>query len=189
MTNQVGASATRSDAKKNRANILSVAREAFGAAGAEPSMAEIARRANVGTATLYRHFPTRLDLVEELYRNQVDAICEATQSVEAELPADRFIEWLERFHGYGAQKGPLASLLLADAAEHGATVTESRARVIAAAAPLFAAAQREGRLRDDVSLGQVLDGVVAMGRVEIDLYFPGTMVQVLFDGLRIRPTR
>ncbi|MFJ1758360.1 hypothetical protein [Kitasatospora sp. NPDC088134] len=62
-----------------------------------------------------------------------------------------------------------------------------RSRTIAAGEPLFRAAQRSGEVRDDVSLGQILDGLVALAGIDSDPDFPGALVRVLLDGLRPSP--
>jgi len=178
--------ARRTDAERNRVRILAVAREAFLDAGSEPSMAEIARRSGVGMATLYRNFTGKLELVQELYRGQVDDICAAAAAVQEDTPGDTFLAWLRSFQEAGAQKGPLASLLLADSGNDSMVLNESRARVIKAGEPLLAAAQRTGEVRDDVALGEILDGIVAVSRVPSDLTTSGSMVEVLFDGLSQR---
>ncbi|MFJ5840476.1 TetR/AcrR family transcriptional regulator [Streptomyces shenzhenensis] len=178
-------SARRADAERNRAKIIAVAREAFAAPGAAPSMAEIARRAGVGMATLYRNFPGRLELVEELFRHTVDDMCEAAEHVTGDTPGDAFFAWLMRFHANGARKGPLASLLLAESASDTPVVLrDSRSRTIAAGEPLFLAAQRSGEVRDDVSLGQILDGLVALGTVDNHPDFSGALIRIMLDGLR-----
>lgn len=174
----------RVDAERNRSKILAAAREAFVEPGDLPSMAEIARRAGVGMATLYRNFPGRLELIEALYRHQVDDICAAAGTVEGETPGEVLFAWLEHFRASGARKGPLASLLLADSSSDSPVLKESRSRVTSAGESLFAAAQRSGEVRDDVSLAQVLDALVALGRVEGDPADRGAMVHVMFDGLR-----
>lgn len=176
----------RVDAERNREKILAVAREAFAEPGDLPSMAEISRRAGVGMATLYRNFPGKLGLIEELYRSEVDDICAAAAAAEGSTPGEAFFAWMARFHAAGSRKGPLASLLSADPDGDGRVLNESRSRVIAAGQALFAAAQRSGEVRADVSLGPVLDAVVAVGRVQDDPAAPGSMVQVVFDGLRRR---
>ena len=65
---------------RNRAKILQVARTAFAQSDADVSMAEISRRAGVGMATLYRNFPDRRELLEALYTDEVDAVCEAAKT-------------------------------------------------------------------------------------------------------------
>ncbi|MEW2473311.1 TetR/AcrR family transcriptional regulator [Micromonospora gifhornensis] len=178
----------RADAERNRAKILAAAQEAFSEPGGEPSMAEIARRAGVGMATLYRNFPGRFDLLAALYGNQVDAICQAAETAVGRTPGEMFFAWLEQFHAVGARKGPLASLLLAEPAGGASVINDNRARVYAAGEVLFAAARDSGEVRDDLPLPQILDAIVAVGQIPDDPAFPGRIVQVVFDGLRRMPT-
>ncbi|WP_327035945.1 helix-turn-helix domain-containing protein [Micromonospora ureilytica] len=63
----------RADARSNRDRVVAAAREAFASAGLEAPMREVARRAGVGVATLYRHFPTRTELVATVLAERVDA--------------------------------------------------------------------------------------------------------------------
>jgi AcrR family transcriptional regulator len=83
---QLPSPARRADAERNRANILAAARSAFADPRTEVSMAEVSRRAGVGMATLYRNFPGRRELLEALYIDEVDAVCEAAETLEAETP-------------------------------------------------------------------------------------------------------
>jgi AcrR family transcriptional regulator len=76
----------RADATRNRERILEVAREVFTRDGAAASLDDIARRSGVGNATLYRHFPTRDDLLEAVYRSEVAKLAAAEQRFAAELP-------------------------------------------------------------------------------------------------------
>src|SRR5271163_2967110 len=76
----------RADAERNRGKILEAARAAFADPEAEISMAEVSRLAGVGMATLYRNFPGRRELLEALYIDEVDAVCEAASALEADTP-------------------------------------------------------------------------------------------------------
>ena len=64
----------RADGLRNRERILEVAKEAFTRQGANASLDEIAKQAGVGAGTLYRHFPTRDELIEGVYRNEVEKL-------------------------------------------------------------------------------------------------------------------
>src|ERR1035441_10138864 len=86
----------RADAERNRGRILEAARAAFADPEAEVSMAEISRRAGVGMATLYRNFPGRRELLEALYTDEVDAVCQAAETVDGETPAAVLMAWLHR---------------------------------------------------------------------------------------------
>src|ERR1700722_15649639 len=94
----------RADAARNRDKLLAAARAAFADSEAEVSMAEIARRAGVGMATLYRNFPGRRELLEALYTDQVDAICEATGTLDADTPGAVLAAWLHRFFAFFTNK-------------------------------------------------------------------------------------
>lgn len=76
----------RADARRNRERILEVARRAFTRHGADATLDEIARRARIGPGTLYRHFPTRDDLIEAVYRSEVEKLTAAGQRFAAAMP-------------------------------------------------------------------------------------------------------
>src|SRR3954452_7087346 len=93
-------SARRADAERNRDKILAAARSAFADPETEVSMAEISRRAGVGMATLYRNFPGRRELLEALYTEEVNAICEEASTLDADTPGAMLIAWLHRFFAF-----------------------------------------------------------------------------------------
>src|SRR6202453_3518791 len=97
---QLSSPTRRADAERNRDKILAAARSAFADPGAEVSMAEISRRAGVGMATLYRNFPGRRELLEALYIDEVNAVCEAAETPEAETPGAALTDWLQRFFAF-----------------------------------------------------------------------------------------
>jgi AcrR family transcriptional regulator len=106
------ATSKRVDAERNRVKILAAARSAFADPDAEVSMAEVARRAGVGMATLYRNFSGRGELLEALYIDEVNAVCEAANIVEGATPGAVFLAWLHRFFAFIASKHPVGAELL-----------------------------------------------------------------------------
>ena len=74
----------RADARRNYERVLAAAREVFGELGVTAPLDEIARRAGVGNATMYRHFPTRRELVIAVYAGEVTALCELGRSLAAD---------------------------------------------------------------------------------------------------------
>lgn len=95
----------RADAVRNRERILSVAREAFTRDGANVSLDEVAKQAEVGPGTLYRHFPTREALLEAVYRTEVEKLAAAEKEFAATLtPVDALREWMRLFVDYMATK-------------------------------------------------------------------------------------
>src|ERR1700729_3396683 len=95
----------RADAKRNRERILEVAKQVFTRRGAGASMDEIARRAKIGPGTLYRHFPTRDELLATVYIAEVEKLAAAQRKLSAELsPIEALRAWLVVFIDYIAAK-------------------------------------------------------------------------------------
>jgi AcrR family transcriptional regulator len=179
--------ARRADAARNRDKILAAARAAFAEPEAEISMAEIARRAGVGMATLYRNFPGRRELLEALFTDEVNAICEVAKS-NGEPPGATLMVWLRGFFAFATTKRHVASELLANSDRTNPIFGESRARVLAAARPLLAAAQRAHEVRDHLTLEQILDMIVAVATIHGDTCYIEPILQAALDGLRPSPT-
>ena len=91
----------RADAARNRQAIIGTARKLYGKRGLDVPFDEIARAAGVGNATLYRHFPTRLDLQAAVYRSQVQSVCEAADELLAAMPPEQaLIGWVHALGSY-----------------------------------------------------------------------------------------
>ncbi len=102
----------RADAERNRQRLLDVAKVAFAQKGVSASLEEIAREAGLGIGTLYRHFPTREALIDEIYRDEGNRLVEAAHQLSAELaPLDAIQAWLLLFIGYLANKQIHADVL------------------------------------------------------------------------------
>ncbi len=151
-------------------------------------MAEISRRAAVGMATLYRNFPGRRELLEALLTDEVDAICKAATSIDCETAGAMLIVWLERFFAFVTAKHHLASELLAHSDRGNPVFGESRARVVAAGRRLLDAAQRSHEVRDDLTVEQVLDMIVAIAAIHHDAGYTQPILQTALDGLLPRQT-
>jgi AcrR family transcriptional regulator len=180
------APARRADAERNRDKILAAARAAFADSDAEVSMAEISRRAGVGMATLYRNFPGRQELLEALYTDEVDAVREAAMAADGETPGAALQAWLRRFFAFTTSKRHIAAELLKQQTDGGSNplFASSRSRVMAAGRPLLAAAQRSHEARDDLTLEQILDMIVAIGTIHGDTGYTEPILQAALDGLR-----
>src|ERR1700733_2370475 len=102
----------RSDAQRNRERILEVAKEAFTRSGANTSLDDIAKQAGVGPGTLYRHFPTRDELLEAVYRTEVEKLAAAERKCAETLsPIEALRAWLLLFVDYIAAKQIIAPAL------------------------------------------------------------------------------
>jgi AcrR family transcriptional regulator len=181
---QLPSPARRADAERNRAKILAAARSAFADPQAEVSMAEVSRRAGVGMATLYRNFPGRRELLEALYIDEVNAVCEAAKTLEAETSGAVFAAWLHRFFAFVTSKHPVGTELLKHSGGSAPVMGESRGRVMAAGRPLFRAAQRTHGVREDLTLEQILDMIVAIASIPGESGYLEPILQAALDGLR-----
>jgi AcrR family transcriptional regulator len=174
----------RADAARNREKILAAAREAFADPAAEVSMAEVARRAGVGMATLYRNFPGRQELLEALYVDEIDAVCAAAAMVEGDTPGARVDAWLRDFFDFFSSKRHVGDeLLKAPDADRG-FFDSNRARVLAAGEPLFDAAREAGEIRDGLDFVQVLEMIRAIAKIEGDRAYLEPILDSALAGIR-----
>lgn len=176
--------ARRADAERNRAKILAAARSAFADPQADVSLAEISRRAGVGMATLYRNFPGRRELLEALYTDEVNAVCRAAETLDAETPGMALMAWLHWFFAFFTTKRHVGSELLKHSDHSTPFLSGSRVRVITAARPLLIAAQDSHEARDDVTLEQILDMIIAIASIDAAPAYLEPILQTALDGLR-----
>jgi AcrR family transcriptional regulator len=174
----------RADAARNRERILAAARAAFAEPDAQVSMAEVSRRAGVGMATLYRNFPGRRELLEALYAEEVDAVCAAAAGVGGATPGAVFLAWLRRFLAFSAGKRHIAAELLTHVDDANPVFNENRDRVLAAGRSLLVAAQDADEIRDDLTLEQILDLIIAVARINGGPDYLEPILQATLDGLR-----
>jgi AcrR family transcriptional regulator len=173
----------RADAERNRDKILAAARAAFADTDALVSMAEISRRARVGMATLYRNFPSRQELLEALYTDEVNAVCEAAETVHGETPGAALTAWLHRFFAFYNSKRHVGDELLRQSDAKKIFLHEGRGRVRAAGRPLLLAAQRSSEVRGELTLEQILDMVIAIAKIDGDARYLQPILQAALDGL------
>jgi AcrR family transcriptional regulator len=181
---QVPSPTRRADAERNRDKILAAARAAFADPDAEISMAEVSRRAGVGMATLYRNFPGRRELLEALYTDEVDAICEAAKPIEDETPGTALLAWLNSVSAFFTSKHEVGTELLKHSDGSNSFFSEGRNRVLAAGHPLLAAAQRTREIRRDLTLEQILEMIHAIAAIQGDPAYVQPILHAALDGLR-----
>jgi AcrR family transcriptional regulator len=177
----------RADALRNYQKLLAAAREAFTEADRSASLEDIARRAGVGIGTLYRNFPTRADLVEAVYVDEVEALSRSAGEFAQLEPWEGLTAWLQRFVGYVATKQALADELFAIAERDDAVFAGCRAMLHAAGEPLLRRAQEAGVVRPDVTIDQVVRMVGGIAKIPAD--DPAEihrLLAVALDGLRYR---
>ncbi len=173
----------RADARRNFDALLVAAREVFAEDGADASLEEIARRAGVGIATLYRNFPSRQDLFDAVYVGEVEELCGAARGLSELPPWEAFAAWVDRFAGYVATKMAIKEGLNKDST----TLRDCRAAMVAASEPLFRRAQRAGEIRADADFDDVLrmlSGITAATYVSDEQR--AHVLQMALDGIRAR---
>ena len=173
----------RADARRNFDALLAAAREAFAEKGTEASLEDIARRAGVGIGTLYRNFPTRKDLFEAVYVEEVNQLTRAAHAVADLPPWDALVTWLKRFVGYIATKRAIAQAL----SQESEMFRACRISMHEAGEPLLARAQAAGEVRPEVSFDDLLRMVA--GLTSTTFVDEGQRERVLafaLDGLRPR---
>jgi AcrR family transcriptional regulator len=141
----------RADARKNYSHLLAVAHDVVTEHGADASMRNIARRANVGLATLFRHFPTREALFEALLRMKGDALTQKAAELETSSPPDEalvswFREGVEFTHTYSG----VCDLMASAHADPDSALHASSTALHDAGARLLLRAQAEGTARADM---------------------------------------
>jgi AcrR family transcriptional regulator len=178
----------RADARRNYEKVLAAAREAFAEGGESTALEEIARRAGVGIGTLYRHFPNRQALLEALYLEEVEEICRSAAELEGADPWEALNSWFERFIAYVATKRALAGELLNYLDMDASLFKASRASLFAAGEPLLVRAQDAGVVRQDVTIGEVIQMVMGIAKVPAtDPAQTRHILRIALDGLRYRP--
>src|SRR6516225_6045177 len=151
----------RTDAERNRDRIIEVAKKAFTRSGANTSLDDIAKEAGVGPATLYRHFPTREELLEAVYRTEMEKLAAAEQKFAQELPPIEALRaWLLLFVDYIAAKQLIAPALNALLGDPKKVFEASYARIWEAIRALVKRAIKSGDIRKDLDPVDLLRALI-----------------------------
>ncbi|MEV4604763.1 helix-turn-helix domain-containing protein [Amycolatopsis sp. NPDC049253] len=171
----------RADARRNFDALVAAATETYTELGADAPVEEIARRAGVGIATLYRNFPTRVDLMEYVYLTSVDELVRYGQGLDRTDPWDALAAWLSRFVTHLATKHVLTTVLTRESKGY----LPSRDAIYGVADPLFELARQSGVIRTDVSADDVMRLVFAVtAGVYVDDAQRERAVGIVLDGIR-----
>ncbi|MDM4720223.1 TetR/AcrR family transcriptional regulator [Micromonospora sp. WMMA1363] len=182
------ASRKRADARRNERTLLDAAGAAFLASGVDVPVRDIAARAGVGVGTIYRHFPTRADLIVAVYRHQVEACAEAGPALLAAsgTPHVALARWIDLFVDFLVTKHGLAEALQSDDATFQALHAYFLDRLVPVCARLVDAAAAAGEIRPDVAAYELMRGVgnLCIGAGRDPRYDARRMVGFLIAGLR-----
>jgi AcrR family transcriptional regulator len=181
----------RTDAQRNRERILEVAKGAFSKSGANTSLDDIARQAGVGAGTLYRHFPTREDLLEAVYRTEVEKLAAAERRFSETLPpVEALRSWMLLFVDYIATKQLIAPALNVLVGDPKKVFEASYAQIWEAVRALVKRAIKSGDIRKDLDPIDLLRALIGVANVSTSPDWQQSarrLVDILITGSR--PTK
>lgn len=178
----------RADARRNEQTLLDAAAAVFVSSGVEAPIRDIAAKAGVGTATIYRHFPTRADLIVAVYRHQVESLAEAGPALLASstTPYAALERWIDRFVDFLVTKQGLPAVLQSDDRCYDPLHSYFLDRLVPACTQLLDAAAESGEIRSSQDAYEFMRGVggLCAGAGDNLRYQPRRLVALLIAGLR-----
>jgi AcrR family transcriptional regulator len=179
----------RADAQRSRTRLLAAATAAFAEKGADAPLEDIARRAGVGIGTLYRHFPTRLDLQAAVFRSQVNSVCARAQDLlESATPEQAFAGWIRALAGYLVTKRGLSHALISALGKDSELISSCWVAMRDTADRLLVRAQEAGVVRADITAMDVMRLVHGIAvSTEQAPEQADRLLSLMLDGLRARP--
>jgi AcrR family transcriptional regulator len=179
----------RADARRNEESLLEAAAAEFVRSGVEAPVRDIAARAGVGTGTIYRHFPTRADLIVAVYQHQVEACAKAGSDLLASSlsPHAALGEWINLFVDFLVTKHGLAAVLHSDDPSFETLHTYFLDRLIPVCTRLLDAAVEAGEIRPDITARELMRGVgsLSIGGGNNPDYDARRLAELLVAGLRL----
>jgi len=178
----------RADARRNQEALLDAAAAAFVASGVEVPIRDIAARAGVGTATIYRHFPTRADLIVAVYRHQVEELAESGPALLADgaSPYAALVRWIDALVDFVVTKQGMASVLQSDDPCYDPLHAYFVERLEPVCTRLLDAAASSGEIRPGQDAYELMRGVggLCAGPRQDPRYDARRLVGLLVAGLR-----
>jgi AcrR family transcriptional regulator len=178
----------RADAQRNRECILEVAKKEFTRAGGNASLEEIARKAGVGPGTLYRHFPTREDLLVAVYRSEIEKLASAERSLADTLPpVEALRAWLLLFVDAVDTKHIIAPVLNTLVGDPKKVFEAFHGQIHEALRALVKRAVKSGDIRKDLDPIDLLRAIVGVANVSAGPDWPQSarrLVEILILGAR-----
>ena len=175
----------RADAQRNIDALLSAAKDEFAEHGVDVGVRAIAARAGVGTATLYRHFPLRSDLIAAVFRREIDDVtAQAALLAEAHEPGEALELWAKRYTEFVATKHGLGSALRSGDPAYSGLRAYFESNAAPALQTLLDGAERAGVIRGGVDPLELIGAIANLSGG--DSAQASRMVGLLLDGLRYR---
>ena len=177
----------RADARRNYERLVEAGRALLTERGAEASMEEIAKRADVGVGTLYRHFPRRIDLVEAVYRKDVDTLVAEADALAGTEPWAALDAWLQAFVRYAQGKRVFLTELHEAFEKNPDLALDSRTRIRQAASAVLVRAQQAGAARTDIDSADLMHLIGGMCMAKTATLEQNERLLVLvLDGIKVQ---
>jgi AcrR family transcriptional regulator len=180
----------RADARRNYQALLTAARDLFLEQGSDAPLDEVAKRAGVGAGTLYRHFPSRTDLLAAVYVSDLDEMCDLAEKLSHQDPGKALGEYMDLHLSFGMRNSGIKKAmreLLAAVEPQPAVLTLCKTRMYDITGDMLSRAQEAGAARKDVDLTlfmRMIHGIVLASEDNGDL--APAMLQVMKDGLLLK---
>ena len=182
----------RADGERNRTRLIAAAKGAFAKDGSAVSLEQIAREAEVSIATLYRHFPTRDELISAVYQQEVTTLIEAADQLTEREPVAALREWLMLFVEFLDTKHGMAAAMDTLIGGPEPLYSKTPHRLDAPVKALVAAGVSAGAFRDDIEPHDLLRALAGVAHVRPSKGWKRSaahMVDLLLNGLQTRRTR
>ena len=184
--------AMRADAQRNYATLLKVARAAVSERGADISLEDIARSAGVAIGTLYRHFPTRQDLLEAVFLDETNELkVRAEELADSAMPFDALITWLRLQMDFAARGRSMGAAIMAAKHVPGTRIYAANKAMLQAGGVLLRRAQDAGQIRTEVNLldmVRLVYGIVMVNEHASDPDGIDRMLDLVIAGIRTQPS-
>ena len=177
----------RADARRNHERLLAAARSAFAEQGPDASLDGIAQRAGVGSGTLYRHFPTREDLMRGVYRAEIEGLCARGRELASSAPAgEALAAWLRLLADMADRRGLAAALYQRFGSDPPSPFLQSAKEAMeTTASALLERAQEAGAIRPDLTVSELLKLTHGVARLSDGPAETQRLLSLLLAGLTL----
>lgn len=177
----------RKDARRNRERLIKAATEAFASGDHVVRLEDVAKVAGVGVGTLYRNFPSREALVEEVYRSALARLCTGAERLLATRePVEAMRTWMRRYQAFVTTKRGMAEALRAVIASGAITSAQTREQLSGAIGTILAAGVADGTMRNDVRPQDISASLAGVMLAAVDTPQATRMLDLIVEGIRVR---
>lgn len=177
----------RADARRNHERLLAAARDAFAEQGPDAPLDGIAQRAGLGSGTLYRHFPTREDLMRAVYWGEIEGLCaRGRELASSSAPGDALATWVQLLADMADRRGLAAALYQRFGSDPPSPFLQAAKKAMeTTASTLLERAQEAGAIRPDVRASELLKLTHGVARMSDGPAETHRLLSLLLEGLTV----